>query len=352
MMAPMDFMGAVTALGRWIDEAFVGFSLRARLRDPEEKARLVTRLAEAAAYYEQSPQREAIWTAPPPIDPRIEAVGGLDAGRILELRWPSGYAAQHESYRDTLARYPESQTVHARWYRHDQPHPAVIVLHGWGSGFYPVDAVVFRARWLYHQGLDVVMVQAPFHAHRARLERLVPPMFPSYSKPVRTIEGVAQWISDSRAAAAHVLAAGAPAVGALGMSFGGFSTALLATAEPALSFAVATIPFANISDLAFGVGEDGRGPMVEEALGVDREGFARAFAAVDPLLRPPAMDPRGFAIVYGTEDRMTPPAHADLLHAHFPGSRMVPFPGSHLVQVGRQLMFDTVVALSRERRPG
>jgi len=341
----------IASLGRWIDEAFVGFSFLGRPREAADREDVRERMAEAQAFFACAEVRARLFRSPPAVDPAARLGAALPGGATVDLSWPSTYEPVHASHAATLARFPDNGTCRARWLRHHTRRPAVIMLHGWGGGFFAVDATLLRASWLYARGLDVVLLQAPFHASRAAVARLLPPMFPSYARPIRTTEAFAQSIADARTLAGLLRRDGAPAVGAFGLSLGGFTAALLATAEPDLDFLVAAIPFATLPDLAWSADEP-TAPPAARALGVPRETFAGAFAAVDPLSRPPAMPASRVAVVYGLHDRVTPPAHAERLHRHFPGSRLVPFPGSHLLQWGRQAMFSTLVAMAREASEG
>jgi len=334
---------SVAAFGRWVDEAFVGFSLRGRPKDDAGRARAAERLREAAAFYATPAARAALFADPGAPDPDVRTVSRFPGGEVLDLRWRSRYAPLHPEFTDTLRDFPEAAVAHARWYRHFPARPAVLILHGWFGGFYPVDALLYRANWLCAQGLDVVLLQAPFHAARAPAERLVPPMFPSYARPARTNEGFAQFIADARSLLHHLTDHGTPSAGAFGMSMGGFTTALLATVEPRLAFAVATIPFASLPDLAWDPDTPDADSVVAESLGVSRACFLAAFDAINPLTRPPVIAGPRFAVVYGTEDRVTPATHAERLATHFPGARLVPFPGAHILQLGRQAMFQTLL---------
>ena len=61
-------------------------------------------------------------------------------------------------------------------------------------------------------------------------------LFPS-ANLVRTNEAFGQAVFDLRALAAYLRANGAPSVGAIGMSLGGYTTALWASVDPTLAFA-------------------------------------------------------------------------------------------------------------------
>ncbi|MCA9513375.1 MAG: hypothetical protein KC635_00375 [Myxococcales bacterium] len=339
------FDSRIAAFGRWLDEAFSGFALRGSPVALESRDAVRERFVDAAAFYADPDVRAHLFAPPPAIAPAVSHPLHLGPGEAVELRWPSTYEPLHAEYAETLGRYPEARACVARWVRHPEPRPAVILIHGWTMGFFAVDATVLRARWLYQHGLDVVHVVLPFHGQRAPLERLVPPVFPSYVRPARTTEAFAQTVTDIRALVRHLLHAGVPEVGAFGLSLGGFTGALLATAAPELSYLVAAIPFASLADLAWP--EDDAAPSAMASLGLSREEFVAAFDAACPLSRAPANPDARVAIVYGEHDRMTPPDHARRLHEHFPGSRLVGFPGAHLVQRGRQVMFDAVLDVAR-----
>jgi pimeloyl-ACP methyl ester carboxylesterase len=205
--------------------------------------------------------------------------------------------------------------------------------------------LAFRARRLYAQGFDVVLVNLPFHARRAPPGR-VRPMFPS-TDPVRANEGFAQAVMDVRALVATLLARGAPAVGVTGMSLGGYTSALLATVEARLAFVVPIIPFSSLPRLMWEHGEGTAARARAEAVGITLDHFAPAFAATDPLARAPVVDPPRILIIAGERDRVTPSHHARRLHEHFAGSRFLTFPGSHLVHAGLDEVFAEVVAFAQ-----
>jgi dienelactone hydrolase len=331
------------AAGRWLDEAFVGFAFRGRPPDPARQDQNLARLDGAHAFYGVPANAARLYADPVAVEPEVHPVGRLDGGLVVDIRWPSGYRPVHDDYAALCRKHPNNRVVKTRWYRHSTPRPAVIVLHGWSGGHTWVDPHVYRAGWLYRQGLDVLMIQLPFHGERATLERIFPPVFPSYNDPIRTVEGFAQATQDIRGLVAWLLDVHArPAVGVFGMSLGGFLAALVATAEPRLAFAVPGIPFATFPDMVW----DSTDAATSAPLGLTHARFVRAFEAIDPTLRPCAFDPASVCIVYGEHDQVTPAKHARRLHAHFAGSSLRTFSGSHLLQWHRGPMFDAVVELA------
>src|SRR5262249_33175494 len=118
---------------------------------------------------------------------------------------------------------------------------------------------------------------------------------------------------------------GAPAVGMMGMSLGGYTTALLATLDARLSFAIPIIPLASLAAVAR---QNGRfvGSDAEQKL--QFEAVERVYRVVSPLSRPPRVDKDRVLVVAAAGDRVTPIEHARLLAAHFQAPLSI-FPGGH-----------------------
>src|SRR5260221_165757 len=83
------------------------------------------------------------------------------------------------------------------------------------------------------------------------------------------------------ALAGFLRARGAPTVGAMGMSLGGYSTALFATVDDALGFAVPIIPLASIADFARDQGRLGDAAQSKE----QHKALEAANRVVSPLAR-------------------------------------------------------------------
>jgi pimeloyl-ACP methyl ester carboxylesterase len=271
----------------------------------------------------------------PEVDERPQP-DALDA-RVIDLVYPStyrpflpGYAAEHERWRENL-------TARARLYTRGPRRPAMVLLHGWGGGAWWLEERAFAIPYWLRQGFDVCAVQLPFHGQRAPRtptgQRRSGAMFPS-ANLVRTNEAFGQAIWDLRGLARHLEARGAPAVGAMGMSLGGYTTALWATIEP-LAFAVALIPAVSMADLMWRHGELSPSRRRAVQAGVTGEQLADVFEVHAPTTRPPLIARERLMIVAGRGDRITPPDQAERLHAHWGGCALHWFPGGHLAQVGR-----------------
>jgi pimeloyl-ACP methyl ester carboxylesterase len=206
------------------------------------------------------------------------------------------------------------------------------------GGWWHIEERVFPVRWLFERGLDVALFALPFHGVRADPSRPgAAPIFPG-ADPRITIEGFRQAVMDLRDLLTLLWGRGAPAVGGIGMSLGAYTTALLATVEPRLAFAVPMIPLVSIADFAR---DTGRlvGTAAEQR--EQHDALATALQVVSPLARPSLLPPERLLVVAGEGDRITPLSHALQLAAHFEAP-LHTFHGGHLLQFGRAEAFRAI----------
>lgn len=296
----------------------------------------------------------AFFPAPPAPVVRARPAGEAFGARVEHLAWASGYRPFLAEHADEHHRWVENQTCHARLY-HASPEaavrgrgrPVMTLLHGWGGGAWWLEERAFAVGYWLARGFDVAIVQLPFHGERAPAGVGRGPrsgaLFPS-ANVVRTNEAFGQAVWDLRGLAVHLRARGAPAVGAMGMSLGGYTTALWATIDPDLAFAVAMIPAVSMSDLMWRHGEDSPARRRAAAAGVSSELLAEVFAVHAPTTRPPLVPRERLMIVAGVGDRITPPDQAERLRAHWGGCAIHWFPGGHLAQIGRGDAFRAIRA--------
>ena len=304
----------------------------------EERVRA---LAQIAALYDRPEHHApdgAFFPAPGPISPRAVPVRPLKerGGEVVDWSWRSAFELHSADVADRYLADEENATAAARMFLHGgKPRPAVLLLHGYRAGQFAVEERVWPVEWLFEKGLDVALPVLPFHG--VRLKRGRGPLFPG-SDPRITNEGFRQAVLDLRALVHHLLARGAPAVGVMGMSLGGYTTSLLATVEPRLGFAVPMIPLASIAHMARSLG---RLTGSSEEQRAQLEGLEAAYRAVSPLARAPRIDPARVLVLGAEGDRITPVEHARWLAAHF-GARLHLFHGGHILQFGRADAFREV----------
>ncbi len=299
-----------------------------------------TRLAELAAAYGDGtlglPSRFFPEPEPPAVTLAPAGDGPLGT-QAIDLSWPSEYEPFLPEARDLHARVLENHTAHARWWTSGRGRPVIVLLHGWAGGNHWVTARTFAVPYWLRHGYDVAAFVLPFHGPRA--PGASGALFPS-PNPLRTNEGFGQAIYDLRALARFLRDRGASAVGAMGMSLGGYTTALWASvASP--DFAVAMIPAVSMARLMWRHGEASPARLAAARAGITEDLLADAFAVHAPTTRPPRLPPARLAVIAGRGDRITPPEHAEELARHW-GVEVAWFPGGHLAQVGRGEALRTV----------
>jgi pimeloyl-ACP methyl ester carboxylesterase len=258
--------------------------------------------------------------------------------QVTSITFDSGYRPFLAAYRDEHHRHLENHTAHARLYGTGD-RPVMVCLHGWGGGTWWFEERAFVIGYWLRRGFDVALFQLPYHGERTRNRSGA--MFPS-ANLVRTNEAFGQAIWDLRAFAAYLRGRGAPSVGAIGMSLGGYTTALWATVDPALAFAVAMIPAVSMSELMWRHGEESPARRRAVAAGVSGDLLDDVFAVHAPTERPVLLARERLMIVAGRGDRITPPDQAEKLWEHWGRCAIHWFPGGHLAQVGRGDAFRAV----------
>jgi dienelactone hydrolase len=333
-----SLLGAAAAT---FDRAVVAaIRMRARARGSrveqlphDERMRKLAAIRAAYGAPELGASPDAFFPRRAPIEPRVdEARTTMRDVRVLDLAWPSEVVPHLPAVRDKYLSHEANRTARARLYLGPTPRPAVVLIHGYLAGQWAVEERAWPIRWLTRK-YDVALTLLPFHALRARTDRRGAPPFPG-ADPRFTNEGFRQAIIDIRALIAHLRARGAPSVGVMGMSLGGYTTSLLSTIDPDLAFAAPIIPLASVADFALEQGRLGHG---ESAL-AQRDALEEATRIVSPFARP-SLVPRGRMMILAAEaDHITPIAHAERLARYF-DARMVRFTGGHLLQFGRAEAF-------------
>jgi pimeloyl-ACP methyl ester carboxylesterase len=282
---------------------------------------------------------------PAPGLPDIQLRAGGDGPlgtQVFDLSFRSEYTPYLPAARDPYLAVTQNFTAHARWWTSDGGRPTIVMLHGWRGGNHWVTQRAFIVSYWLRHGYDVAAFVLPFHGERAPGPSGA--LFPS-PNPMRTNEGFGHAIYDLRALALFLRARGASAVGAMGMSLGGYTTALWASvAGPGevggIDFAVAMIPAVSMAHLMW---KHGEAPARRDAAraGITADLLAEVFAVHAPTTRPPRVPAEARFVIAGKGDRITPPDQARALAAHWQ-SEILWFDGGHLAQLGRGEALRTV----------
>jgi pimeloyl-ACP methyl ester carboxylesterase len=315
---------------------------QARERPHTEKLRVLERLEARFRDAELS----GFFAEPGVIAPGERQVRRLGRdGVVTDLSWQSAFSPLDPEVTERYGSARENSLAVARSFRRGVGRPAVILIHGYMAGPFAFEERIWPLSRLEKAGFDVVLFTLPFHGLRVRAGRGPVPEFPG-EDPRLNVEGFRQAIFDLQNLVGWLLAQGHPRVGAIGMSLGGYTAALLATAEARLDFVVPVIPLSSLGDFAREQGS--LSPNAEEAAAQHALLYG-IYRRVDPLARPSLVPPERCLVVSAKADRVTPAAHARRLSAHL-RAPLHSFYGGHLLQLGRGEAFERVIELMSTAR--
>ena len=272
--------------------------------------------------------------APPTLEkPRLVSRELRGTGPFEHLTFSSEYEPHDREIHSQYLAVEENRTAHVYLWRHrGEPRPTLLAIHGYGMGRIGFDARVFDIRRLHNElGLDVAAVVLPLHGPRAMLRRSGAGFLDGH--PLWTNAAFTQAIWDLRRVSGWLRAQGVPALGAHGLSLGGYTTALFASLESGLACAIPAVPVANLARLSW-LAMDEAGRHAAEASGLDEEALERAWWIHCPLRFAPRVPPAGRLIVAAAADRITPPDQAQALFEHWERPAIHWFPGTHVGWTG------------------
>jgi len=327
--AAVDLAVRRTALSRTAGQA------HAQALRHEVRIALLHRLR---ALYQRTGADEHFFREPRRITPKENVRLVRDDGfRVVDVSWPSDYQTFLPEVQEQYDRISENHTATARLILHDTPRPMVILIHGYLGGVHRMERRIWPLSFLERMGMDVALFVLPFHGPRSRGKFGELPPFPG-AEPRITNEGFRQAMADFRDFFGWLTERGHEKIGVMGMSLGGYSTALAATLEPGLAFAVPIIPLASIPDVALLNGHLGSTPAEAEA---QHRALVAVHRMISPLHRKLAIPKERVLIVGAEADRITPIENARKLAQHF-HCRLETMHGGHLVQFGRNDKFRSI----------
>lgn len=251
------------------------------------------------------------------------------------LTFASHYRTLNPALQEKFDQLDRNNTVWAQYWRHgDRPRPTLCVIHGFILDAYSVNSRFFHLNNFFRQGYDIVLCTLPFHG--ARKQRWAPysghGVF-SYGA-CHLNEAVLQGVHDFRLLLNWLESQGVEKAGVTGISFGGYTAALLAATEERLQFSIPIVPVASMTDvilqwapvsLLIKLGLRMAGISIPEARHV--------MAVQSPLSWKPKLPRDRLMIIGGAGDRVVPPKHARLLWDHWDHPRLHWFPGNHLIHM-------------------
>ena len=268
---------------------------------------------------------------PPPLEPLDMRRARSRGIAYQHLRFASEYApAEGEPGRERWLGYLANRTAHAWVLEHPgPPRPWLVCIHGYRMGFPLADFTGFPVHWLHHRlGLNLVFPVLPLHGPRRRGRRTGDGFLTGdyldtvhlQAQATWDIRRVLAWLREER---------DAPAVGAYGLSLGGYTAALLAGLSADLDVVICGVPATSHTAIArrnlptFLV-------RSSEWLGFSWEHIEALLRVVSPLSLPPLIPWERRFLYAGTADRLVPADGVCALWRHWDRPRLEWYHGSHV----------------------
>jgi len=265
---------------------------------------------------------------PPPLsDPELRT--RRVAGRAVEvLRFESGYAPREgEPGRERWLSYSASRVGWAYVLRRaGAGRPWLVCTNGYRMGHAAIDVRLF-ARFFDGLGLNVLIPVLPLHGPR-RLGAQSGTGFLGLDV-IDTLHAEAQAIWDARRLVDWIRSQEPSAVGAIGLSLGGYTTALYSCLVDDLACAIAGIPLADVPRM---VARHAVPQSLRYALhrGYSMERARDVLRPVSPLVLEPRV-PKGGRMLFGAvADRLVTPDQVRDLWRHWDEPEIVWYQGGHV----------------------
>ncbi len=221
-----------------------------------------------------------------------------------------------------------NNTVHCEYFRslRGGQQPAVIVLHILGGDF-PLSRLFCNT--LGQHGVHALFLKMPYYGPRRdpnSRRRMVS------NDPQETVAGMTQAVLDVRYATAWLAArpeVDANRLGIFGISLGGITGALAATAEPRLNNVCLLLAGGSIAQAGWDSKE--ARPLREQwiAQGKSREEFVKILSAVDPVTYAASARGKRILMLNATDDEVIPRACTDALWIAFGQPKIKWYSGGH-----------------------
>ena len=265
---------------------------------------------------------------PPPMGPVAIAsrrMAGLD---IEVMRFDSEFEPRAGAPgRERWLGYGKNRTAELRVVRAQRSREWLICVHGLAMGRTWLDLHAMSAPWLHRQGINLAFPVLPLHGSRAY--SLASGAGFISGDVCNTLHALTQTVWDVRRLVAWLREEGAERVGVLGLSLGGYSTALVASLEDDLDCAIAGIPAAEFGELTC-YHSSARALALAQEENITPERIATALTPVAPLMLRPRI-PREQRFIFGAlADRFVPPRQVETLWRHWEQPEIEWYPGSHL----------------------
>ncbi|HUY31364.1 MAG TPA: alpha/beta hydrolase family protein [Pirellulales bacterium] len=256
------------------------------------------------------------------------------AMEIFEVTYPSPVETPH----------PNNNTVHAEYFRptSEGKHPGVIVLHILGGDF---QLSRLFCRSLAQEGVAALFVKLPYYGPRRQPE--VPVRMVS-EDPRATVAGMRQAVLDIRRGAAWLAAQeeiDPERLGIFGISLGGITSALAATAEPRFKKICTMLAGGDIGQVAWENPQLARLRRNWTDGGGNKDEFLTLWKSIDPVTYAANVRGRKILMLNASHDEVIPRACTESLWRAFGEPEIVWYDASH--KTAARFIFDGLSRVTR-----
>jgi dienelactone hydrolase len=253
---------------------------------------------------------------------------------MFTVTFPSPVTTPHE----------QNNTVHCEYFRPRAagPRPGVIVLHILGGDF---DLARLFCRSLASDGTAALFVKMPYYGPR-RVPGVSARMVSR--DPQETVRGMTQAVLDIRRGAAWLAAqqeVDAGQLGITGISLGGITSALAATAEPRFGKVCLMLAGGDIGQVAWQSKELQGLRESWTAMGGTRESLLEALRSIDPVTYAHNVRGRRVLMLNAAHDEVIPRACTESLWKAFGEPEIVWWDAGHYTAV--RFIFDAMAKTTR-----
>ena len=242
------------------------------------------------------------------------------------------------SYRTYDGAAPDAQADEVlleHWMHTDTaPRATILAVHGFAMGRPRIDALaLFAAEWFRH-GLDIALLTLPYHGSRTPKDARISGQRFADPNPARMHDAMRRAIYEMHAVRGWLRAETGAPVGLLGLSLGGYLSALTAGLVEDVDFVMPMVPPVCIGDLAWrSFSHSRRAAHVSASTHGELRSLYRLHS---PLTYPLRVPRERVLIIAGRGDRIVPPEHPHAVWRHWGEPDIHWFSGSHLAPFGRE----------------
>lgn len=269
-------------------------------------------------------------TTPPPLQHPATSNGWALGRTYTRISWPSGYEPPLDLPGWSRWHSFEANRTASAWVmaRTDRPRPWLVCIHGFGTGAPFTDQFAFHVKRLHDElGVNLAGIVLPAHGSR-KPSPISGEQFLNFDL-MHAVHGLSQALWDIRSLLGWVRTQDPTRVGVIGVSLGGYMTALTAAFESDVDLTLAGIPVVDFVEM-FRHHSPRHVHMRALEHHILDETAEQVMSVVSPLKMPVVAPQDARAIFAGMGDRLAPPAQAQRLYRHWGNPDMCWYPGNHV----------------------